>query len=207
MNPRSNNLDPKEERLARELRELTPLEPAGLKARIRQAAIEQGLDPEPNRDHRDIVDPSVRPLVNLQAGRWPQVLRENWFGAVAACVAVVFGVLLIQERLERTPSGGGGSMVEQDSNWSGSGGRVPEQYVRWDYNNVPQIEPESVLQADELMVGQKNFGVVQGEDGMPVWMIQLELMRRATAEDPESGDVRERLVPERRVFYVPVRHD
>jgi len=191
MNSPEPELTPDDRKLERELRGLEPEGPSdGLKARIRAAAADLGVETTP--ESRKVI-------------AFPQFLKEQWLGAAAACFALVFAILLLADRqpADTTLALGNPDTTETEV----LTGDSDQGLILWGNDNVPRIDQNSFVSQDQVLISQENFGIVQEGDGPPMWKIQCEIVNRAVWEDQETGDRHEKIVPERRILFVPVRHD
>lgn len=201
MNVPGQNLDPEDNRLQRELRGYEPVAPSdSLKERIRAAAADAGVETQPGRPLQDV-------LVRV-----PAFLRENWFGTAAAALAMIFGGLLVFQQSDEAMSP---NLVSAPMASSAAPSTQPDVLkgdasdglVVWGNNNVPELNRESFISTDQHLVSQKNLGIVETEDGTPMWKIEYELLNRASWKDPQTGSQHQELVPEKRVLFISVHHD
>ena len=182
MNPEPlSPIDPHEAALEAELRELEPYTPsASLKDRIRAAAAEIE---EPSFD--TVEEKIVRPVA---------FSRPAWIAAAAAIVAAFFSIAVWTQLRQSSPNQP--VIVEDDSN------KAP---LLW--NRQPEGVPgSSYTLSDQVFVGQENEGVVEFDEG-PMWKIRTDWLNRTEWENPETGIPQEKLEPEQRYIFVPVRHN
>ncbi len=201
MNVPGQNLDPEDKRLQRELRGYEPVAPSdSLKERIRSAAADAGVETQPDRPLQEV-------LVRV-----PAFLRENWFGAAAAALAMIFGGLLVFQPNEEasSPQMVSAPVATSEAPATPSNtvqGDAVDGLVVWGNDNVPQLNRQSFISTDQHLVSQKNLGIVETEDGTPMWKIEYELLNRASWKDPQTGSQHQELVPEKRVLFISVHHD
>lgn len=190
MNPDLPILTPQEEQLEQELRSYVPRVPSlDLKARIRAAAAEMGVQPEA---------PPVPPIEPKKIARFP--MAQAWISAAALLVAGVFGVAIWQQNHPGSP--GAPSVV---NNAAPAAGSHPDELLLW--NNAPRVESLAPSESERVLVSQHNDGVVTGADGQPKWKLRQKFLNRAVWEDPETGEKHRMEVPEEREVLVPVHHD
>ena len=168
---------PEEDALERELREFNIAGPRP-GLKARIRARADELGIEP-----PVTEPDATNLVRFPA-------LQTWISSAAALIALAFGFALWLET-QKQPSVATADPVP----------RAP----------VLVSEDRSVAKpytlVDQVLINQANDGVIVTEDGQPMWRLRYDFMNRTEWQDPATGETRQHLTPEQRVFFMPVRHD
>ncbi|MFT5468189.1 MAG: hypothetical protein ACI8UO_003297 [Verrucomicrobiales bacterium] len=113
---------------------------------------------------------------------------QTWISSAAALVALAFGIALWMETekpVEKAVPLGNRGLAGGDP--------------------TPAHRPYTLV--DQVLVNQVNDGVIFTEDNQPMWQLRYDFINRAEWQDVETGETREVVAPEQRIFFMPVRHD
>ena len=178
MNAFAPQSSPEDEKLERELREFKVVGPRpDLKDRIRAEAAKLGVEPVAAEPAKKVV-------------RFP---IQTWIASAAAVVALGFGIALWLETQEKSGNLAAASPAEDEAGGApGSGSDL-------------NLKPYTMV--DQVLVNQANDGVIETEDGQPMWQLRYELINRTEWQDPETGETHEVVAPEQRLLFMPVRYD
>lgn len=181
-------------------RELSEMEPWSPSARLRHCLEAEAARWEAERGDLEPAPPA------LGTRRWfpPIPLAQALAGMAAAAALVAF--LLAPSWVGRldapeTASTESGPRVQPAEAPAAAGS---ESLIRWD--GAPSGEDWELGLREQFLLGSEYEGMVEPEQGPPMWRVRYRLLNRTSWQDQQTGAAREQFVPEERVLFVPVRH-